>query len=523
SRFESEQDRTAGELYEHLAVEDIQAAADVLRTVYDESDRKDGFVSMEVSPYLAHDTEATLNEARRLWKTVGRENLMVKVPATPEGIPAIRQLIGEGINVNVTLLFARAAYAKVLEAYMDGLETFAKQGGELKRVASVASFFVSRIDTAVDALLEAEASSADKDVRSKLVGKIAIANAKLAYQDWQATCKSARWQKLVAQGARTQRLLWASTGTKDPRMSDVAYVEALIGPDTVDTMPPATLDAFRAHGKASNQLEQDRDTPAQLMAALAKSGISIDQVTDKLLDEGVKSFATAFDGIMSTVEQKRAGLLKSALARMTYKLPKPLADGVKTALKDWTDAGKVRRLWARDASLWTNHDEPKWLDWLGVADAASRTVDETLTDFARSIRGQFEHAVVLGMGGSSLCPDVLSRTFGKIEGYPELLVLDSTDPAQIRTIESKIKLDKTLFIVSSKSGTTLEPNVLADYFLDRVKSRVGEDKLGQYFVAVTDPGSSLQKLAGEKKFRRIFAGIPGIGGRYSALSNFGMV
>ncbi|HEX4354553.1 MAG TPA: transaldolase family protein, partial [Polyangiales bacterium] len=192
SRFESEQDRTAGELYEHLAVEDIQAAADVLRTVYDESDRKDGFVSMEVSPYLAHDTEATLNEARRLWKTVGRENLMVKVPATPEGIPAIRQLIGEGINVNVTLLFARAAYAKVLEAYMDGLETFAKQGGELKRVASVASFFVSRIDTAVDALLEVETSSADKDARSKLVGKIAIASAKLAYQDWQATCKSAR-------------------------------------------------------------------------------------------------------------------------------------------------------------------------------------------------------------------------------------------------------------------------------------------------------------------------------------------
>ena len=306
-------DATAGTIYEQLAVEDIQSAADILRSVYDASQRADGFVSMEVSPTLAHDTAGTLAEARRLWRKVERENLMVKVPATPEGIPAIQQLIGEGININVTLLFARAACSRVFEAYMAGLERFIEQGGDPRRVASVASLFVSRIDTAINPLLEAELPAgreAEREARRKLVGKVAIANSKLAYQDWKETCRGTRWRKLAQQGARPQRLLWASTGTKDPRMSDVAYVEALIGPDTVDTTPPATLEAFLAHGSPENRLEQGIPEASQVLAALAETGISLDQITDRLVAEGVQSFAKSFEDLMQTLEHKRTELRK---------------------------------------------------------------------------------------------------------------------------------------------------------------------------------------------------------------------
>jgi transaldolase/glucose-6-phosphate isomerase len=523
--FEGAHDGTATAIYEHLAIEDIRQAADILRPVYDAAQRADGFVSMEVSPYLAHDTEGTLNEARRLWKSVARDNLMVKVPGTPQGIPAIRQLISEGININVTLLFSRTVCARVLDAYMAGLEQFAQSGGDLSRVASVASVFVSRIDAALDPLLEAPVPGHEASAlaRRALVGQIGIANAKLTYRDWQETCRSARWQALAVRGARVQRLLWASTGTKDPRMKDVAYVEALIGPDTVDTVPPATLDAFRDHGTAADRLARDSDVAAQRMAALASAGISIDEVTDRLLTEGVKSFAAAFDGIMASLEQKRVGVLQSALDRTSYRLPAPLDAALKVTLEDWRSHDKVRRLWARDASLWTGQDEAKWLDWLGLADDEQKTLDGSLLAFAQAIRPDFDHAVVLGMGGSSLCPDVLSRTIGAKRGYPELLVLDSTDPAQIRAIEARVSLDRTLFIVSSKSGSTLEPNVLCDYFYERVQQRVGAAQAGRQFVAVTDPGSALERFAEQHGFARIFAGIPGIGGRYSALSNFGMV
>ena len=524
-RFEKRKDETAIAIYEHLAVEDIQAAADILRSVYDDSDRSDGYVSMEVSPYLAHDSRATVDEATRLWKTVNRENLLIKVPATAEGLVAIPQLIGQGINVNVTLLFSRAVCRQVGEAYMAGLEALAKQGGDLSRVASVASMFVSRLDVLVDPMLETPVratSSSEQSQSHTIVGKVAIANARLAYQDWKELCHGARWQALRSRGARVQRLLWASTSSKDPRFRDVLYVESLIGADTVDTIPPATLDAFRDHGRAESRLEDDLVDSKHVLDTLARCGISLDDLTARLLDDGVKQFSAAFDSLLASIEKKREGVLDSALHRISYRLPPALDDQVKVMLAEWRTAGNVRRLWARDASLWTGHDENRWLDWLHIADEEQGALDR-LSTFAKEAQRNFTHAVVLGMGGSSLCPDVLSRTLGPIEGYPALHVLDSTDPAQIRAMEARIDLAKTLFIVSSKSGTTLEPNILTDYFSDRLRQTVGEREAANHFVVVTDPGSDLQKVAEREKFAQVFFGAPGIGGRYSALSNFGMV
>ena len=524
-RYEGKKDEAASVLYERLAIADLQQAADLLRPVYDAADRADGFVSLEVSPYLAHDTQATVAEARRLWRTVERENLMIKVPATAAGMPAIRQLIGEGINVNVTLLFSRAAAFRAAEAYMLGLEERLSRGGDLTRVASVASVFVSRLDVLVNPILEARARAAPAAKQAALralIGKVALANAKLAYQDRKLLCATSRWKALLEKGARVQRLLWASTSSKDPRFSDVQYVEALIGPETVDTLPPATLAAFLDHGTAADRLGEDLDEAGETLVELAEAGVSLDELTARLLEEGVKEFSSAFDKLLGSIERKRAGILKSALDRMSSRLPAPLDAAVKAALEDWRTGGKVRRLWARDASLWTGHDEGRWLDWLAVADQ-EQGVAPALMSFAKDAQRDFTHAVVLGMGGSSLCPDVLARTFGRVEGFPELHVLDSTDPAQIRAMEARVDLARTLFIVSSKSGTTLEPNILMAYFFDRVRAAVGEAKAGQHFVVVTDPGSAMQKSAEAQRVARLFFGLPGIGGRYSALSSFGMV
>jgi transaldolase len=297
-------DEPATALYERLSMEDIQDAADVLRSVYEATGHRDGFISMEVSPRLAHDTAGTLAEARRLWKQVGRDNLMIKVPATPEGLPAIARLIGEGINVNVTLLFSRATCRQVALSYMTGLEAVAAREGPLDRVASVASMFVSRVDAKVDPLLEAR----DGVAHRALLGKVAIANAKLAYQDWKEICASPRWQALAARGARVQRLLWASTSTKDKRLRDTLYVEELIGPDTVDTIPPATLRALRDHGTAEGRLVQGVGEARDVIAALARAGVSLDAVTQQLLDEGVAAFSKSFDALMASIEQKRAAV-----------------------------------------------------------------------------------------------------------------------------------------------------------------------------------------------------------------------
>ncbi len=299
-------------IYEKIAIRDVQAACDIFKPVYTESNRRDGYVSLEVSPELAHDAAGTLEEARRLWKEVGRENVMIKVPATKEGVPVIRQLLEDGINVNITLLFAQSAYESVAEAYLSALEARAKKGVDLSHIASVASFFVSRIDSLIDSKLEEMMDHHDTDAAKRALiasvhGQVAIANAKLTYKKYQELFSGPRWKALADKGAQTQRLLWASTSTKNPKYRDVIYVEELIGADTVDTIPPATFDAFRDHGKLRNSLTEDVPGAATVMANLAKVGISMKEATDKLLEDGVKIFHESFVKLIAATD-KSAGV-----------------------------------------------------------------------------------------------------------------------------------------------------------------------------------------------------------------------
>ena len=509
--------RDAKAVYEQIAIRDVQAAADVFAVVYEQSKRRDGYVSLEVSPFLARDVNGTIQEARRLWAAVARPNVMIKVPGTPEGIVALRQLIGDGININVTLLFSQAAYERVADTYLSALEDRTARGQDLAAIASVASFFVSRIDSAV------EVATKGNPKGSELVGKVAIANAKLAYQHYQQLIGSPRWAALAAKGAQTQRLLWASTSSKNASFRDVLYVEELIGEDTVDTIPPATFDAFREHGRVRASLADDVEGARATMKLLADAGVSMDRITDGLLDDGITLFADAFDRLLkATATRIQAGRL-AKINPQTFALPAAEADAVKAALADWQAGNKVKRLWAMESSVWTSGDENRWLGWLGITGEQLARVD-ALKQLSEEIKAaRFTHAVLLGMGGSSLCPEVLRMTFGAIAGYPDLHVVDSTDPAQIRAVEERVDLAKTIFIVSSKSGGTLEPNIFKQYFFDRVKTVVGEHDAGRRFIAVTDPGSSMERVAQQDGFRHIFAGVATIGGRYSALSAFGMV
>src|ERR1035437_206588 len=498
AELQQNKDLDAKAIYERIAIRDIQDAADVLRVVYDRTKRRDGYVSLEVSPFLANETKATIEEARRLWKAVNRPNLMIKIPGTAAGIPAFETAISEGINVNVTLLFSQQVYKEVAHAYIRGLEKCV----EPSHVASVASFFVSRIDTAVEAYIKDHPS---------LSGKVAIANAKLAYQRYLEIFSGAKWEALEARCAMTQRVLWASTSTKSAKMRDVVYVEELIGKDTVNTIPPATLDAFRDHGEVRASLESGIEEAKEVMAQLAAAGISIDKITDDLVTQGVKLFAEPFDKLLNTVDPK-CKLPLGPVNPMTYS-----GIDATAAIEDWSISGKTRRLWARDASLWTGSDEDKWLGWLSIGDVelAPRRQFEQIAKDVKS--GGFSDILLLGMGGSSLCVEVLKLSFGDQPGFPKMHVLDSTDPDQIRAIESQIDVKKTLFIVSSKSGSTLEPNIFKQYFFEKS----GRDS--SHFFGVTDPGSKMQQVAEGDHFRGVFFGLPSIGGRYSGPWGFWIV
>ncbi|KDE19604.1 transaldolase [Acetobacter aceti 1023] len=513
-----------GMLYEKLAVTDIKAAANVLAPVYAQTHGKDGFVSLEVSPYLARDMQGTVHEAARLWAAVAEPNLMVKIPATPESIPAIRTSIAAGININVTLIFSLNAYKDVVDAWLSGLEDLKAKGKDLSRVASVASFFVSRIDSKIDAEIDRRVAAGDKDAAAlkALRGKVAIANAKMAYVYWQEIMQTPRWKALEEAGAQPQRLLWASTGTKDKTYSDVLYVESLIGPQTVNTLPPATMDAFRDHGTVAETLGSDIANARQVMEDAQRLGLNLEGITKTLVEEGVLSFADAFDGLLGSVAAKQATLLGDKLTTLKTSLPADFQEAVNKGLAEWRKAGTIRRLWAKDASVWTNGPEAKWLNWLNTVDDRLKHIGD-LEAFQAEVKARGFHQVLLmGMGGSSLGPEVLAMTFGKHEGFGHLYVLDSTDPQQVAAFEKKIDPHHTLFIVASKSGSTLEPNIMLAYFQDLAK-RALKEKAGSHFVAITDPGSKLEAFAKAEGFWKIFAGDPQIGGRYSVLSNFGMV
>jgi len=522
--------KSVDEIYEALVIEDIQRVADLLKPVYDRTKRIDGYVSLEVSPLLAHDTENSVAQARRLWAALNRPNVMIKIPATPAGIPAIKTLIADGININVTLIFSQETYDQVTEAFISGLELRRASGGALDHVASVASVFVSRVDTSIDAQLEFRArrssDESEKAMLTGLLGKAAVANIKLLYQRFKETFGSERFEKLKAAGAQVQRPLWASTGTKNPAYPDTYYVDELIAPNTVNTVPPATYTAARDHGKTAVTIEKDLAGARATIAKLSELGIDLKQVTQQLQDEGVAQFMASFDTMTGSITAKQAAITSGVLERMKAELG-PYSDDVKAALKKMESESWIRRLWRKDPTVWKSDEAHKKiisnaLGWVTVVDQLVEHAGE-LAGFSDRIRNDgFTDVVLLGMGGSSLCPEVFRRTFGKRAGYPTLHVLDSTDPATVESFEHRVDLPHTLFVVASKSGTTTEPLMFYKYFFNRMREIKG-DRAGENFVAITDPGTLMEEMAKGDGFRRIFLNPSDIGGRYSALSYFGMV
>ena len=525
------------DVFEKLAVTDIQLGCDVLHPVWEESGGRDGFVSLEVSPHLANDTEATIAEAHRLSKAVTRDNLLIKVPATPEGIPAIQALIADGIHVNVTLLFAIDAYQAVHQAYIAGLETRLARGQSVSGIASVASFFISRIDAAVgqqiEAALEHETGEERRQRLKALNAKVAIASAKLAYATFLETLAGDRWSRLAAAGANPQRVLWASTGTKDPALPKTLYVDGLIGHHTVNTLPDATLAAFRKEGKVRDVLGADpRPLKAEAQAVLSELdalGISLKEITDGLLSKGCALFSDAFDGLLLSVERKRQQLIGSALATTRYSLGDCQGD-VEAAQQSWQEEGRSRMLWSRKASIFSDADEANWMGWLDLPRATNEVAigNAALREAIRS--HEAETVVVIGMGGSSLWPNVLGRTFhgaaaaaNQDERWRELRILDTTVPDAVLSIVDELDLERCLFFVSSKSGSTIESLALFEFLHARLVDAVGENAAGRHFVAITDPGSALETLATEKRFLGIALGQPDVGGRFSALSPFGLL
>ncbi|HEV3312456.1 MAG TPA: bifunctional transaldolase/phosoglucose isomerase, partial [Chloroflexota bacterium] len=416
------------------------------------------------------------------------------------------------------------------ERFIRGLERRLESGGLINNIASVASFFVSRVDTAIDKLLDDKVGSvSDEAERARLKGlkgKAAIANAKIAYERFGRIFSGPRWQKLADSGAMVQRPLWASTSTKNPDYRDVMYIEGLIGPDTVNTMPQATMIAFKDHGNVRPTLTEDLPGTHRLLDELAASGIDLEAVTKQLQVEGVKLFTQSFDELLSCIDSERTAIMMGAQHPGSEALGLYQA-AVEKELQALMDAQFERKLWEKDGSAWT--DDPteqagikNALGWLNIVETMRENLD-SLESFAKEIKSAgFEDAVVLGMGGSSLCPDVIAHTFDSAEGYPRLSILDSTDPEAVADLTERIDPSKTLFIVSSKSGTTAEPNAFYHYFWGKAKE-AGVSEPGMHFIAITDPGTALETEANQKGFRRVFAGAPDIGGRYSALSNFGMV
>jgi transaldolase / glucose-6-phosphate isomerase len=501
------------EIYENIAIKDVQLAADVLRPLYDELDGYDGYVSLEVMPDLAHDTEGTLTQAREYWRRVDRPNVMIKIPGTEAGLPAIEQAIFEGINVNVTLLFSVEAYDKVAEAFIRGLER-RKEAGEPLDVHSVASFFVSRVDSEVDKRL-------DKLGRNDLGGRAGIVNAQAAYVRFKEIFRGPRFAELSTAGAPVQRPLWASTGVKNPQYRDTMYVEQLAAPDTVNTMPMPTLLAAAEHAEITGpNADRSKEEVEQALAELRNAGIDLDDVTAKLLRDGVKLFEVAMEKLIAGVESKREAVVTGRPTTFESLIPDELEPAIAERVRKAVQEEVARRVWQMDESLWGGPGVPEIgnrLGWLTIADKMLDEVDDLRAFREECLAAGLTDAVLLGMGGSSLAPEVFRLSFGSQPDALRLHVLDSTDPGAVLETERGVDVQKTLFIVSSKSGGTIETLSHFRYFHERV----GGD--GSHFVAVTDPGSPLEELARENGFRRVFPADPNIGGRYSALSYFGLV
>jgi transaldolase / glucose-6-phosphate isomerase len=511
------------DVFTELAISDIQHAADTLRPVHERTSGADGFVSLEVPPSMAHDTDATIAAARTLWERVDRPNLMIKIPATLEGMPAIHRTVADGRNVNVTLIFAIAMHDRVIEQYISALEARHDAGLALD-VHSVASFFVSRVDTLVDKLLQEKlAADPGNALIESLFGKAAIANARLAYELFEKRFGEERFTRLREAGAHVQRPLWASTSAKNPNYRDVVYAEALIGSDTVDTMPPATIEAFLDHGVvAGDTVKSDYAGAHRVMDQLAEVGIDMVAVTQQLLDDGVKQFADSYDELIRGIAEK-IDAMGSGYAHRQH-----IDTGATTLALNTAEATNIAsRIWHRDADLWKPGDSGHaaiinnrlgWLDVIGAMHEQLPALEALATEVREA---GWRDCVLLGMGGSSLCPEVLRSSFGSADGQPVLHVLDTTDPLAIARLTGAIDPKATGYIVSSKSGTTLETLSHLAHFWE-VTAAV-TDNPGSHFIAVTDPGTPLATIAGDRGFLHLFKNPPDIGGRYSALSMFGLV
>jgi transaldolase/glucose-6-phosphate isomerase len=499
---------SAREVYRRMAVRDVQLACDVLRPVYDETGGDDGYVSLEVAPRLSHDTEGTLEQARQYWDLVDRPNVMIKIPATDAGIPAIEEALYEGLNVNITLLFAVSAYERVMEAFIRAMERRHEEGKPLDR-HSVASFFVSRVDTEVDKRLEALG-------RSDLAGRAGLANARAAYRAFQRVFEGERFAALREAGCPVQRPLWASTGVKNPQYPETLYVDGLVGPHTVNTMPLPTLMAARQASDVTGATAAE--DPQGDLDALREAGIDLDDVTDKLLRDGIEAFMVPMAKLLDGIERKREAVTTGRPAAIEADLPNDLEAPLAARVKRAAEEDVARRIWQRDGTLWAPEGTPEVTDrlgWLTIADKLLEEADALDAFVAECKADGLTDAVLLGMGGSSLAPEVFRLSYGDAGGL-RLHVLDSTEPLQIAAVEEAIDVEKALFIVSTKSGGTIETLSLFKHFH-------GLQGDGSHFVLVTDPGSSLLDLAEEHHFRRAFQNDPEIGGRYSALSYFGIV
>src|SRR3954462_14166434 len=500
-------------IYESIAIKDVQLAADVLRPLYDEMEGYDGYVSLEVMPDLAHDADATLAQAREYWRRVDRPNVMIKIPGTDEGLKAIEQAIFEGINVNVTLLFSTEAYEKVAGAFILGLER-RHQAGQALDVHSVASFFVSRVDSEGDNPVQAAGRTAPQ-------GAAGIVTAQAAYVSFHEIFRGPRFAELYKAGAPVQRPLWASTGVKNPKYRDTMYVEGLAAPDTVNTMPMPTLLAAADHAEITGATaDVGKEAVDQALAELASAGVDMKDVTDKLLRDGLRLFEVAMEKLIAGVESKREAVVTGRPTTFESLIPDQLEPAIAQRVQRAVEEQVARRVWQRDESLWGGPGVPEIgnrLGWLTEADRILDQVEELNRFRDECLAAGLTDAVLLGMGGSSLAPLVFKLSFGDQASGLRLHVLDSTDPAAVLATERSVNLDTTLFVVSSKSGGTIEPLSLFRYFHERV----GQD--GSRFVAITDPGSGLEQLAKDNGFRRVFTANPDIGGRYSALSHFGIV
>ncbi|MBI1912845.1 MAG: bifunctional transaldolase/phosoglucose isomerase [Deltaproteobacteria bacterium] len=518
------------DILRRLMIKDIKLASEVMGPVFKGAGGRDGFVCIEVNPKLARDTKSTIDEARRLFSLIDKPNIMVKVPGTREGLAAIEELTYEGRSINVTLLFSVKRYEEVAWAYIKGLERRASEGLPIDTISSVASFFVSRVDTLADKMIEERAehsTSNDEKARLKnLLGKVAIANARLAYIKFSEIFGSDRFRKLKDAGASPQRLLWASTGTKNPNYSDVKYVEGLIEKGTVNTMPLQTMLAFFDHGKVKPTLTEDLEGAKRIFTDLSTLGIDYDKLTERLEKDGIEIFSKSYDGVLESIKGKKEAILSKKGYTVKYALngfEAPVSD----ALEEIEHENFLKRLWAKDPTLWKTTPEDKKLikealGWLNLPEIMEDNKDSIISFAAEIKKAGFTHAVLLGMGGSSLAPLVMNDAFGSAKGYPKLIVLDSTDPEAVKKAESEIDLDKTLFLVSSKSGSTIEPLSLFDYFYNKLKETHGEET-GKNFIAITDPGTPLEGFSRKYKFRRLFLNPHDIGGRFSALSYFGLV